>query len=221
MFDVARSHPIPGGSDPLTRALRRYLLEQVGDRARADDLLAQTLLRLRFGAFVAGYDPVATAFAIAQRLVVAQRVAALRRAEGVVNPPRVLVVDSDPELADSIALALRDRSEVTAVASTDQAEALIASGVRYDAIFCSLMTPACAGVTLYCELLRSAPEMADAMVFLVGATITSHARAFVDSVGAPCLELPLDADELRELVRDRRLRAYDVWSSGRWHSRGE
>jgi CheY-like chemotaxis protein len=221
MFDVVRSRPIPWGSEPLTRALRRYLFEQVGDWPRADELLAQTLLRVRFGAFAASRDPVATAFAIAQRLVFAQRVAAYRLAEDALNPPRVLVVDDDPELGDSIALALRDASDVTSVESTAQAEALITNGMRYDAIFCSLMTPACAGVTLYCDLLRSAPEMADAVVFLVGAAITSRARAFVDSVGAPCLELPLDAKELRDLVRNRRLRRYDSWSAGRWYSRRE
>src|SRR5215472_14832033 len=160
MFDVTRSPSVRHKQDPLVRALHRYLVEQVGDREQADELLQQTLLRLRFGGFTAKRDPVAAAFAVAQRLLVAHRLAA-SHSEGAVIPPRVLVVD-DGKLAPSIELALSDRSEVTVVTSPDQAVTLIASGMRFDVILCGLLTPACEGLILYCDLLREAPEMADA-----------------------------------------------------------
>jgi PleD family two-component response regulator len=217
MFDAVRNHSRPEGRDPLVRALRRYLLEYTEDHDLVDELLAQTLLRLRFGAFAAGEDVVATAFAIAQRLLVARRLASGRH-EVAMTPPRVLIVDDDGELAASIELALSDRCEVTTVRNPDGALALIASGLRYDVIFTGLLTPACEGLLLYCDLLREAPEMADTVVFLIGATVTSRARAFIDSVDAPCIELPLDPADLRDLVRDRRMRAYDSWRGGRWHS---
>jgi hypothetical protein len=64
--------------DSLARALRKYLLERVGDPREADELLAQTLGRLQFGAFAARQDAERSAFAIAARLVAARELSARR-----------------------------------------------------------------------------------------------------------------------------------------------
>jgi hypothetical protein len=52
--------------------------------------------------------------------------------------------------------------------------------------------------------LRVAPEEVGAIVFIRGGTCTPRARAFIEGLGAPCLEKPIDARQLREIVRQHR-----------------
>jgi RNA polymerase sigma-70 factor (ECF subfamily) len=58
--------------DALAPRLHRYLVKQTRDRARADDLLQQTLLHLHRarGRFIPGADVLPWAFAIARRLFI-------------------------------------------------------------------------------------------------------------------------------------------------------
>jgi hypothetical protein len=63
--------------DFVVPRLRQYLNSQLRDRKLAEELLQQTLRRMRFGFFMHGPGSVAWAFAIARRLVI---VAVLRGA---------------------------------------------------------------------------------------------------------------------------------------------
>jgi CheY-like chemotaxis protein len=116
---------------------------------------------------------------------------------------RVLVIDDDPLVAEAMALALRDENDVTVMTRAREAAAALAAGARFDTILCDLHMPDMSGMDLYADILRTAPEVAGAIVFLSGGGSTPRARAFVEGVGARCLEKPLDGRELRELVRGK------------------
>ena len=53
---------------------------------------------------------------------------------------------------------------------------------------------------LYREALRVAPDAASTIVFMTAGAFSPRARAFLEGVGNPCLEKPLDMGKLRSLV---------------------
>jgi CheY-like chemotaxis protein len=115
----------------------------------------------------------------------------------------VLVVDEDPHVGASFARVLAAEHEVRVVASAREALELLASGARFEAIVCDLDVDL-GGVEFYSEVVRAAPDAASAVVFVTGGACTPRARAFLEGLGAACLEKPIDAHALRELVRERR-----------------
>jgi YesN/AraC family two-component response regulator len=57
------------------------------------------------------------------------------------------------------------------------------------------------GIELIEELQRVAPDQAARLIFLSGGAFTPHARERLDALGAPQLEKPVTAKDLRACVR--------------------
>lgn len=117
---------------------------------------------------------------------------------------RVLIVDDDRLVGEAMALTLGDENDVTLLTSAREALEHLSQGARFDTILCDLMMPNMTGMDLYTEALRVAPDAVGSIVFITGGAFTSRARAFLDGVNVRCLEKPIDAKELRELIRQRR-----------------
>jgi CheY-like chemotaxis protein len=133
--------------------------------------------------------------------------------EGVMNPALVLLVEDDPTVAESVVLALRDRAEVTIASSVHAARELIATGRRFEAILCKVTMQGAGAIELYCDLIRTDLEAADALIFVVEANMAPRTRAFISAVDVPWLRMPLDESELRTIVRDRKDRRLYVSDS--------
>jgi signal transduction histidine kinase len=121
----------------------------------------------------------------------------------IVERTRVLIIDDDPMVGEAIALTLRDEHDVEVVTAARDALKRMAGGERYDTILCDLMMPVMTGMDLYTELLRVAPDAVASIVFITGGALTPRMRAFLDGIGGRCVEKPLAARQLRELVRSR------------------
>ncbi len=113
---------------------------------------------------------------------------------------RVLVIDDERLVGDAIARALSEENDVEVVTDAQQALSHIAAGESYDVILCDLMMPVVTGMDLYAEVLRTAPRLASRLVFMTGGAFTPRARAFLESIGNPCLEKPLDMGKLRSIL---------------------
>ena len=116
---------------------------------------------------------------------------------------RVLIIDDDEFVGDSIGLTLGDENDVTVVTSGREALELLAAGQRYDVILCDLLMPVMTGMDFFAELTRVAPDAVRSVVFMTGGASTARARAFVSGIANPCIQKPIDAHELREVVRSR------------------
>jgi CheY-like chemotaxis protein len=130
---------------------------------------------------------------------------ALSVAEPVTEPSRklrVLVVDDDVMVGQALRRCLRDY-DVVALDSGQGALQRMATGERFDVIFCDLMMPGMTGMDLHEELLRVAPDQAERMVFVTGGAVTTRARDFVATVPNEVLDKPFDVKRLREIVRGR------------------
>ncbi len=129
------------------------------------------------------------------------------------EPARVLVVDDEPLVAESLQLVLSSEFEV--VTSTQPHEALdrIAAGETFDVILCDVMMPHMNGIVLRQFIEAIDQDQAARMVFVTGGILQEKVRALLESVPNAWIEKPIDVDGLRDLVR-RRARA----SGPRWRA---
>jgi len=119
------------------------------------------------------------------------------------NKATVLVIDDDPLVGDAIGLTLGDAQEVTVVSSGREALDRLLHGEHFDVILCDILMPMMTGMDLYAELVAVEPGAANSMIFMTGGATSARARTFIATVANPCIQKPIDAKELRELVRSR------------------
>ena len=116
---------------------------------------------------------------------------------------RVLIVDDELLVAESLRRALAVEFEVTALTDPSAALARIASGDWYDVILCDVMMPGLNGVELLRRVEQVAPEVAARFIFVTGGILLPHVQALLDGVPNLVLAKPFDYHALRELVRRR------------------
>jgi CheY-like chemotaxis protein len=116
---------------------------------------------------------------------------------------RVLVVDDDPWVVDSLRLVLSDEFEVETTTSALRALEWLTSGRWYDVILCDVMMSELDGVELRNRVHSARPEVAARIVFVTGGIVLPHVRDLLDGVPNTVLEKPLDLGALRELIRRR------------------
>ena len=113
---------------------------------------------------------------------------------------RVLVVDDEARVGQSVARTISDVADVTVLTEARVALERLARGERWDSILCDLLMPEMSGIDLYRDTLLVAPDAAPAFIFMTGGAFTSHAQAFLASISNPCLEKPFDVAKVRHLV---------------------
>ncbi|NPC81394.1 response regulator, partial [Pyxidicoccus fallax] len=113
---------------------------------------------------------------------------------------RVLVVDDEPRLAQSMRLLLEPYHDIVTTTRGSEALALVAAGHRFDIILCDLQMPETDGATVYRRLCAMAPGQAERVVFISGGAYTAESRAFMDSVANRVLEKPVRPELLMSTV---------------------
>jgi PAS domain S-box-containing protein len=113
---------------------------------------------------------------------------------------RVMLVDDEPQVAQTIERLLRRDYDVTIALCGRDALDHITRGARFDAIISDVMMPNMTGVELIEELQRLAPDQAQRLIFLSGGAFTAHTRERLEQIGAPQLAKPVTIKELRAWV---------------------
>jgi CheY-like chemotaxis protein/anti-sigma regulatory factor (Ser/Thr protein kinase) len=116
---------------------------------------------------------------------------------------RVLIVDDEPALAAALGRSIEREYAVVVVSSGRDALDLLRRDDGFDVILCDLIMPHVTGMDLHAELVRTAPSLADRMIFMSGGTFTSRAREFLSRVTNPTLDKPFDLKMLSMLLRAR------------------
>jgi CheY-like chemotaxis protein len=114
---------------------------------------------------------------------------------------RLLIVDDEEVFAGSLQRLLSNEHEVCVVTSGRAALDRLCAGEQFDAIVCDLMMPGTSGVDLHTELRRSAPELADRIIFLTGGVVSRRAQQFLETVANHWFEKPCNLQELRAAIR--------------------
>jgi PAS domain S-box-containing protein len=113
---------------------------------------------------------------------------------------RVLVVDDDPLVLRSLTRVLARDFEVASARNGREALDIVRAGGTFDAMLCDLMMPELSGIELHELLEKDDPELARRTVFLTGGAFSPSAQTFLDSVGQPHLEKPVDLKTVRDLL---------------------
>ncbi len=91
---------------------------------------------------------------------------------------RVLVIDDEPAIANTLRDLLAPEHEVVPATSTREALATLATG-DFDVIFCDLMMPGLSGIDLYERIKADLPGIEERIVFMTGGAFTTRAAEFL------------------------------------------
>jgi CheY-like chemotaxis protein len=115
---------------------------------------------------------------------------------------RVLIVDDELFLAQSLRRILADEFDVTATSAPSMALAWLTSGKLYDVVLCDVMMPGMNGLELHAHVERVAPEQAARFIFMTGGILRPDVQALLDvTPSIVVLAKPFDYGALRELIR--------------------
>ncbi|MBW2526134.1 MAG: hybrid sensor histidine kinase/response regulator [Deltaproteobacteria bacterium] len=119
-------------------------------------------------------------------------------------PPRklrILVVDDEPQLLQSMTRLIGLWADVAAASSAEEAMAVIAEAEPFDLILSDLMMPDRSGMDLYRDAIADDPDLADRFAFMTGGTFTADAHAFRASATGEFLDKPVSSRDLKALLK--------------------
>ena len=109
----------------------------------------------------------------------------------------ILVVDDEPDVADTLADMLRrDGHDVSVAHGVSQARTAIADG-NVDIVLSDLGMPGEDGIALYAWLGEAHPGLAARTVFVTGDTLGARAQTFLSDCGQPVIEKPFTPASIR------------------------
>ncbi len=113
---------------------------------------------------------------------------------------RILIVDDEPEIAQTLREILVADGHDIAIAGSGAAALDLLDRGEFDVILCDLRMPDVDGRGLHAALRRRQPGLVDRMAFVTGDTFGNRAAEFLAETGLPCLEKPFMPDEVRRVV---------------------
>ncbi|MDP9002117.1 MAG: PAS domain S-box protein [Myxococcota bacterium] len=113
---------------------------------------------------------------------------------------RVLVIDDEPPIANTMRELLGVEHDVLLALSAREALVMIHSGAGFDVIFCDLMMPGMSGVDLFEQVRAQRPGLERKIVFMTGGAFTARAAEFLASIDNRRIEKPFSLGLLERIV---------------------
>jgi PAS domain S-box-containing protein len=123
-------------------------------------------------------------------------------AAGEARRARVLVVDDDPGVANTLRAMLEANHEVKSVESGREALKILMGDEEFDVVFCDLVMPELSGIDLYCALELNRPHKATRVVFMTGGVFTADAQRFLAEVKNRRIEKPFSLARIEQLLAE-------------------
>lgn len=115
---------------------------------------------------------------------------------------RALVVDDEPELADSLARFLEREGYGCTVVNSGREAIELAKAEEFDIILSDLRMPDVDGPTLLKWLSANRPQMASRLGYVTGDTLGPAAVRFLGDAGRPFIEKPFSRQSIRDLLAE-------------------
>jgi CheY-like chemotaxis protein len=109
---------------------------------------------------------------------------------------RILIIDDEALVRETVVAILRDYETVVATSGTE-ARSILEKDPAFDLILCDLMMPDLSGMDLFVWLNERQPEAAQRVVFMTGGAFTPKTQAFLAAVNPRTVHKPFDASRLR------------------------
>jgi len=123
-----------------------------------------------------------------------------RGRERVNSRARILIIDDEPLLGQTLRFAFQDRHDVDLAVSGREALARLAVSADYDLVLCDLMMPDVSGEQVYRAVSEQTPSLLPRFVFMTGGAFTQQARDFLAHNNRPRLDKPFTEQALRDVI---------------------
>lgn len=114
--------------------------------------------------------------------------------------PRVLVIDDEQLLGQTIQLGLEDSLDVELETSGAKGLERLLKDDGYQLVLCDLSLPDLSGIEIYARIARDKPEMTKRFVVMTGGAVTNESRDFLDEYQGPLLNKPFTLSQVESLV---------------------
>ena len=125
-----------------------------------------------------------------------------RSRERVTNRARILIIDDEPLLGQTLRFAFQEKHDVEVVSSGREALERLASDRDFDLVLCDLMMPDVSGEHVYRAVSAQAPGLLPRFVFMTGGAFTERAQEFLSHFAGRQLEKPFNIDEVESLLSE-------------------
>ncbi|HYQ26831.1 MAG TPA: ATP-binding protein [Polyangiaceae bacterium] len=115
-------------------------------------------------------------------------------------PSRILIIDDEPLLGQTLLYAFKGRHDVSICTSGREALSRLETDSGFDLVLCDLMMPDVNGAAVYASVERDYPELAQRFVFMTGGAFTSRAREFLSQHPGAQLEKPFNISDIEKLL---------------------
>ena len=123
-------------------------------------------------------------------------------AEQVLQPIRLLLVDDEVELAQTLADLLEPEGHQIDIAANGAIALEKLRKSNFDAIISDLRMPVMDGPALYDALQRELPSYMNRIIYVTGDTLSSHVQQFLNSHTVPVVEKPYRLKDIRRALSD-------------------
>ena len=125
-----------------------------------------------------------------------------RSRERVNSRARILIIDDEPLLGQTLRFAFQDKHDVEVASSGRDALERLAKDSDFDLVLCDLMMPDVSGEHVYRAVSEHAPGLLPRFVFMTGGAFTERAQEFLAHFGGRQLEKPFNIDEVEVLLSE-------------------
>jgi nitrogen-specific signal transduction histidine kinase/CheY-like chemotaxis protein len=122
--------------------------------------------------------------------------------ERVTNRARILIIDDEPLLGQTLRFAFQDRHDVEVAASGREALERLTTDAEFDLVLCDLMMPDVSGEHVYRAVRERSPRLLPRFVFMTGGAFTERAQEFLSHFDGKQLEKPFNIDEVESLLSE-------------------
>ncbi|HYQ41901.1 MAG TPA: ATP-binding protein [Polyangiaceae bacterium] len=129
-----------------------------------------------------------------------QRIVAEAPVQELPPPSRILIIDDEPLLGQTLLYAFKGRHDVSICTSGREALTRLRSDSAFDLVLCDLMMPDVNGAAVYTSVKQDYPELAERFVFMTGGAFTSRAREFLAQHPGAQLEKPFNIADVERLL---------------------
>jgi two-component system, cell cycle sensor histidine kinase and response regulator CckA len=122
--------------------------------------------------------------------------------ERVMSRARILIIDDEPLLGQTLRFAFQDKHDVEVAASGREALERLATDSNFDLVLCDLMMPDVSGEHVYRSVSEHSPGLLPRFVFMTGGAFTERAQEFLAQFNGRQLEKPFNIDEVESLLSE-------------------
>jgi len=125
-----------------------------------------------------------------------------RSRDRVTNRARILIIDDEPLLGQTLRFAFQEKHDVEVVASGREALERLTRDTNFDLVLCDLMMPDVSGEHVYRAVSERTPLLLPRFVFMTGGAFTERAQEFLAHFAGRQLEKPFNIDEVEALLSE-------------------